>query len=167
MNNIKTRNIAYGALFIAIVTGFTFINIPIFPQGGLLHLGYIALFPIAVVFGKRYGLIAGAFGMALFDVLSQWFAWAPATFIIVGIVGYVVGFIADGGSSYLRIVVALIVGSIISVSGYFVFNAFIMGFGVPSALTSAGGDSLKLVVSVIVSIPVIPALLEVKQRFVK
>ena len=29
--------------------------------------------------------------MGLFDLLSGWTAWAPFTFIIVGIMGYVVG----------------------------------------------------------------------------
>ena len=36
-------------------------------------------------------MLAGAFGMGLFDLLSGWTAWAPFTFIIVGAMGYVVG----------------------------------------------------------------------------
>lgn len=153
-------------LFIAIVTSLTYINLPVSPSGGLVHLGYIALFPIAVVFGRRYGAVAGAIGMALFDVLSQWFLWAPATFIIVGMVGYTVGLIADGGRSPIRNVIAMFVGCLISIAGYFVFNAFVMGFGVPSALTSLGGDAFKVFASLAVSMAVIPGLLIVKKQIV-
>lgn len=167
MNNLESKKYVYGALFIAIVTSLTFINLPISPNGGLVHLGYVALFPIAIVFGKKYGMIAGAIGMALFDVLSQWFLWAPATFIIVGLVGYTVGLIADGGSNPGRNAIAMLVGSIISISGYFVFNAFIMGFGVPSALVSIGGDSFKLLFSLVISMFTVPTLLKARMQFLK
>lgn len=160
----NTRSITMAALFIAVVTTFTYIKFSISAQGGLIHLGYIALFPIAIVFGKKYGMIAGAFGMALFDVLSEWFAWAPATFIIVGAVGFTVGLIADGGESVVKNIIAMAVGTVISLAGYFVFNAFIMGFGVPSALTSMGGDAFKLVVSLGVSIVTVPVLLRIKKQ---
>ena len=162
MSNSESKKYVYGALFIAIVTALTYINLPWSPTGGLVHLGYVALFPIAIVYGKKYGMIAGAIGMALFDVLSQWFMWAPATFIIVGLVGYTVGSIADGGSSPRRNVIAMLVGSLISISGYFVFNAFIMGFGVPSAVLSIAGDSFKLVFSLVVTMFTVPAVQRAK-----
>lgn len=161
---LDTRKITMVALLIAVVTVMTYINFPIFPNGGLIHLGYIALFPIAIVFGKEVGAIAGAFGMALFDVLSQWFAWAPATFIIVGIVGYVVGLIANGGENTLRNVIAMVVGSLISIGGYFVFNAFIMDFGVASALTSSVGDALKVFTSTVVVAFLVPSIRMLKTR---
>ncbi len=164
MKNLNTKDYVMAGLFIAIVTSLTYINLPISPTGGLVHLGYVALFPIAIVYGPKYGAIAGAFGMALFDVLSQWLLWAPATFIIVGLVGYSVGLIANGGRNPLRNVIAMVVGALISISGYFVFNAFIMGFGVPSALTSLGGDSFKVFASLLVALAIIPGLLNVKKQ---
>lgn len=155
----STKGIVIGALFIAIVTTFTYINVPYSPNGGLIHLGYIALFPIAAIFGKKYGMVAGAIGMALFDVLSQWFLWAPATFIIVGIIGYVVGSISDGGKSITRNIVAMLIASVIQVTGYFLFNAYIAGFGVESAMTSIVGDSIKMLISTAVSVATIEVLL--------
>ena len=47
-------------------------------------------------------MLAGAFGMGLFDLLSGWTAWAPFTFIIVGAMGYVVGAMTEGHHSTAR-----------------------------------------------------------------
>ena len=82
------------ALFIALTYVFTaFVNVrlPITANGGLIHLGNVPLFICAILFGKKSGALAGGIGMGLFDLLSGWTAWAPFTFVIVAIMGYVVG----------------------------------------------------------------------------
>ncbi|XMB66047.1 ECF transporter S component [Mycoplasmatota bacterium zrk1] len=163
---ITTKSLMMGALFIAIVTSLTFIQLFSGPNGGLVHAGYIALFPIAIVFGKNYGAIAGAFGMALFDILSGWASWAPATFVVVGLVGYFTGLIASGGGNQKVNLLALIVGSLISISGYFIYNAFLMGFGVESALISASGDAFKVLVSSGIAIMMIPSVIRIKNQII-
>jgi uncharacterized membrane protein len=164
--NITTRSVVLGALFIAIVTLMTFINVPLFgPQGGLIHLGYVALFPIAIVYGRYLGMIAGGVGMALFDILSGWSAWAPGTFLIVGLIGYIVGLLTTGKPGMLQIVGAMVIGSLISVAGYFFYNAFIMGFGVESASVSLVGDSLKVFASLAITLFTLPALRRITVQF--
>jgi uncharacterized membrane protein len=164
--NATTRLIVLTALFIAIVTLMTFINVPLFgPQGGLIHLGYVALFPIAILYGKYVGMVAGAVGMALFDILSGWAAWAPGTFLIVGLIGYVVGFLTQNKPNTLRIALAMLLGSVISVVGYFLYNAFIMGFGVESATVSMLGDALKVGASTVITLFTYPAFLRLKSQF--
>jgi uncharacterized membrane protein len=163
---LTTRNVVLGALFIAIVTLMTFVNVPLFgPQGGLIHLGYVALFPIAILYGRYLGLIAGGVGMALFDVLSGWSAWAPGTFVIVGLIGYVVGRLTTNKSGLVNIVLAMTVGSLISIGGYFLYNAFVMGFGVESASVSLIGDSLKVFASLGITLFTLPALRRIQQQF--
>ena len=81
------RDLVIDALCIALVLAFTmFVNLrlPIAANGGLIHLGNVPLFVAAMLFGRKTGAIAGAFGMGLFDLMSGWTAWAPFTFIIVG-----------------------------------------------------------------------------------
>jgi uncharacterized membrane protein len=164
--NITTRSVVLGALFIAIVTLMTFINVPLFgPQGGLIHLGYVALFPIAILYGRYLGMIAGGVGMALFDILSGWSAWAPGTFVIVGLIGYLVGLLTTGKPGMLQIVGAMVIGSLISVAGYFFYNAFIMGFGVESASVSLVGDSLKVFASLAITLFTLPALRRITVQF--
>ena len=94
----KTKALVINALFIAltlVATMFINIRLPIMGNGGLIHLGNVPLFVAALVFGKKTGAIAGAFGMALFDVIMGWTLWAPFTFVIVGAMGYVAGLISE------------------------------------------------------------------------
>ena len=159
----QTKSLVLTALLTAIVTVMTFINIPLFgAQGGLIHLGYIALFPIAIIYGKQVGMIAGGVGMALFDILSGWSAWAPGTLIIVGVIGYVVGQLTERNKTYPVMALAMILGSLISITGYFFYNAFIMSFGVESALVSVAGDSLKVFASTVITLVIIKPLQQIK-----
>ena len=83
----STKELVLDAMFIALTYVFTaFVNVrlPIAANGGLIHLGNVPLFICAILLGKRTGMLAGAFGMGLFDLLSGWTAWAPFTFVIVG-----------------------------------------------------------------------------------
>ena len=79
----NTKELVLDAMFIALTYVFTaFVNVrlPIAANGGLIHLGNVPLFICAILLGKRTGMLAGAFGMGLFDLLSGWTAWAPFTF---------------------------------------------------------------------------------------
>lgn len=79
---------------------------------GLVHLGSAMLFIISILFGPKKGAMAGAFGMALFDILSGWTLWAPFTFITRGLQGYIVGKIAtmngkNGGNIFITLELSL------------------------------------------------------------
>ena len=83
----RTYYLVINALFIALTLVATWlinIRLPFMGSGGLIHLGNVPLFVAAMLFGRKTGAIAGAFGMGLFDLMSGWTAWAPFTFIIVG-----------------------------------------------------------------------------------
>ena len=82
---ITTRELVIDAMLIAltyIFTAFVNLRLPIAANGGLIHLGNVPLFLAAIIFGRRTGTLAGAFGMGLFDLLSGWYLWAPFTFVI-------------------------------------------------------------------------------------
>ena len=103
MKENKVQFIAITAMAVALTYVFTaFVNVrlPIAANGGLIHLGNVPLFIMAILFGKKTGAIAGGVGMGLFDLLSGWTAWAPFTFIIVGIMGYVVGVMTEKHDQY-------------------------------------------------------------------
>ena len=96
-SRFKTKDMVETALLTALVfvaTSFINIRLPIAANGGLVHLGTVMLVIAAVVFGKEKGAIAGAVGMALFDLSSGWAVWAPFTFIIRGVMGYMIGAIS-------------------------------------------------------------------------
>lgn len=120
--------ISITALFIALTYVFTaFVNIklPIAANGGLIHLGNVPLFIGAILFGKRVGAIAGGVGMALFDLLSGWTVWAPFTLITVGLMGFVVGLIAERKNKFGWYIVAIIAACAIKIVGYYIAEAII------------------------------------------
>lgn len=122
-SNTTVQSIALCGIFTALTFVFTaFINIrlPFAGQGGLIHLGNIPLFIAAILFGKKTGAVVGAFGMGLFDLLSGWTAWAPFTFIIVGLMGLAVGAIVGEDKTIKKCALAIVVALVIKVVGYYI-----------------------------------------------
>lgn len=160
-NKIGIKEIVITALFIALVFVFTaFINIrlPIGGNGGLIHLGNIPLFIAAIVFGKRTGCIAGAVGMGLFDVVSGWAIWAPFTFVIVGLMGFMVGLITEKKKShrFAWYTLAIVVALVIKIVGYYFTEVILYhNFVVPFA--SIPGNVIQVsfagIVTLIIAYP--------------
>ena len=70
----QAKDFALNGVLIALVfiaTYFIQIRLPISINGGLVHLGNVVLFTIAILFGRQKGAIAGAFGMGIFDVITR------------------------------------------------------------------------------------------------
>ncbi|MGE5702042.1 MAG: ECF transporter S component [Clostridia bacterium] len=158
-NTSKTKTIVINALFIAFTLAATmFINLrlPIMGNGGLIHLGTVPLFIAALVYGRKTGAVAGAFGMGFFDVISGWTAWAPFTFIIVGAMGYVAGLISEKmpGNRVLVYTLAVVVALVIKVVGYYfaeviLYSNWVQPFG------SIPGNVLQVVVAGIIVVPLV------------
>lgn len=129
----KTYELTVDALFIALVLVATWlinIRLPLIGSGGLIHLGNVPLFIAAMLFGKKTGAIAGAFGMGIFDIMSGWTLWAPFTFVIVGAMGFVVGLFAEKQpikNKHLNNIVSVICAIVIKVVGYYIAEGIIFG----------------------------------------
>ena len=139
MKENKVQFIAVTAMAVALTYVFTtFVNVrlPIAANGGLIHLGNVPLFIMAILFGKKTGAIAGGVGMGLFDLLSGWTAWAPFTFIIVGIMGYVVG------------------AFVIKIVGYYIAEIILYGNFV-APITSVPGNVVQIAVAAVIVLIVI------------
>ena len=133
MGQNKTMEIIIDAMFIALVFTATWlinIRLPLVGSGGLIHLGNVPLFIGGMLFGRRTGAIAGAFGMALFDLMSGWTAWAPFTFVIVGAMGYVIGWIAEKKPFKMAMtnyVLSVMLAIVIKVAGYYFAEVILYG----------------------------------------
>lgn len=147
MRDKKTIRIVASGMFVALVVVATFINVP-FPGavGGLVHLGTLMLLIIAMRFGKYYGAIAGGFGMAIFDILGGWMAWAPGTFVVRLAMGFVIGLIARDklgqGKSIPKNILAWFCGLIIMVVGYYLYEAIVFTT-FEAALLSVWGNVIQ------------------------
>ncbi|MGN0711349.1 MAG: ECF transporter S component [Anaerovoracaceae bacterium] len=157
--NSKTQALVINALFIALVYVATWlinIRLPMMGSGGLIHLGNVPLFIAAIVYGKKTGAIAGAFGMGLFDLMSGWTAWAPFTFVIVGAMGWAVGIITEKAkmrplfANTLAIAAALV----IKIVGYYfaeviLYGNWVLPFG------SIPGNVMQVVVAGVIVLPIV------------
>lgn len=159
MQNSQKRSTTYElvitALFIALVYVATWlinIRLPLVGSGGLIHLGNVPLFVAGMLFGKRTGALAGAFGMGLFDLLSGWTAWAPFTFVIVGAMGYVIGLIAEKKpfkSMLANNILSVILAIIIKIVGYYFAEVILYGNWV-APLGSIPGNIIQVGVAGII-----------------
>lgn len=153
----QTKQLVYAALGIALVficTVFVNVRLPVAANGGLIHLGNVPLFIIAILYGRWLGALAGGIGMALFDVVGGWFLWAPFTLIIVGLMGYIVGAICEKNQTLTAYVLALVVACIIKVVGYYGAEAIIYGnWLIP--MTSIPGNLIQIGVASVIVLPVV------------
>ena len=150
----RVKELTLSSIFIASVFVATYINIHVpilMGQGGLVHLGTLVMFVIAVKYGKTYGALAGGIGMALFDVLSIWAIWAPGTLVVRLIAGFVMGTVAlspEGqGKSTPRNILALLAGGAIIILGYWLFEGLFLGVGLGPAVGSIPGNILQIVIA--------------------
>ena len=154
-----TKKLTINAMCIAltfVATAFINIRLPIMANGGLIHLGNVPLFLAAMIFGKKTGALAGAFGMGFFDLISGWTAWAPFTFIIAGIMGYAVGKISEK-NTILWYIIAIVVALIIKIVGYYIAEGILYSNWIAPA-TSIPGNVVQVVTAGIIVVPIITAL---------
>lgn len=153
----QTKQLVYAALGIALVftcTIFVNVRLPIAANGGLIHLGNVPLFIIAILYGRWLGAFAGGIGMALFDVVGGWFLWAPFTLIIVGLMGYTVGAICEKNQTIKAYVLALVAACLIKVVGYYGAEGIIYGNWI-SPMASIPGNLVQIGVASIIVLPVV------------
>ena len=158
-SKFKTKDMVETALLTALVfvaTSFINIRLPIAASGGLVHLGTAMLVIASVVFGKEKGAIAGAVGMAIFDLSSGWALWAPFTFVIRGVMGYLLGAISysnnKNGNSNIINILAVIISGIWMIGGYYLTEVILYGNWF-SPVASIPGDITQIVMALIIGIP--------------
>ncbi len=157
---MSVRDLVLDGCLIAIVFVSTYLiqfRLPFASQGGLVHAGNIALFTIAMLFGSRRGALAGSFGMAIFDLVSGWALWAPFTFVVRGIMGWIIGKLSSTEETnapkfvFFNVLVIALSG-IWMMAGYYVTEVVLYGnYIVP--LNSIPGNISQIVIGVAGAIP--------------
>lgn len=166
--NYKTKDLVTSSMLIALVFVATYIHFPSpfsINSGGLIHLGNIMLFVAAIIFGKYKGAIAGSFGMGLFDLFSGYGVWAPFTFIIRGVMGFIIGHFAHSHhrnrNNFVWTIFGLVIASVWMVLGYFISNIIIY-HSVPAAISSVPGDLTQLAFGFIAGLPIVATIKKTK-----
>lgn len=163
---VQVKSLVITAIFIALTYVFTAmvnVRLPIAANGGLIHLGNIPLFIGAILFGRKTGFWAGSVGMGLFDLLSGWTIWAPCTFLTVGLMGFVVGAIAEKHRSYRWYAFGIGLACAIKIIGYFIGDVLIYHSAI-TALSSIPGNLIQVGIASAVVLAVIPQLEKAARR---
>jgi len=135
----------------ALVCVATFIiRIPNPPTQGYINFGDLMIFVSALTFGAVIGGYAGGVGSALADILAGYAHFALYTLIIKGAEGSISGLISNQ-KSMSRDVLAVIVAGVEMISGYFLIEWYLYGWG--AALTEVLGNITQIAVGGIVGIP--------------
>ncbi len=137
MTRKKISALCMAALFAALTCVTTLlIQIPM-PLGGYINLGDCFVLLGAWLLGPWYAAAAGAVGAALADVFSGYVFYAPATLLIKGAVAVTAAVtaraVAGKGHRRLAPAVSASVAEIIMVTGYYLYEALVMGFGFAGA----------------------------------
>ncbi len=150
---LATTRITLSVVLAAAVTVSTMlIRVPIPATAGYLNFGDIMIFASGLLFGSMVGGFAGGVGSAIADIIG-FPLFAPYTLVIKGLEGLLVGWISDGKSLF-RDLAGWAAGASVMILGYFVVEAFIMGFGVTAALVEVPANLLQVGSGAIVGIPV-------------
>ncbi|MBQ7037526.1 MAG: ECF transporter S component [Clostridia bacterium] len=135
--NDKTKKIVITALMAALTCVATMIiKIPS-PLNGYVNLGDCIVLVAGWMLSPAYGFLAAGLGSALADVFSGYMTYAPATFVIKGVMALV----AFYGFKFLRQklgnlpsgIISGVAAELVMILGYFVFEGFLYGF-IPSAV---------------------------------
>jgi len=152
-------DIAVTGLMIALVYVFTLIRVPLpgsLYGGGLMHFGTVPLVFASIRFGRRKGALAGAFGMGLFDLTMGYAVWAPFTFVIRGVMGWLVGWIAGGKTEkpLLWNSLAIFIGGVWMTLGYYLAQC-ILYMNWISGLYDMIGDAIQVLSALLLTLPLL------------
>jgi len=152
MKHLDTRSLSFLALFIAFTAVATYLHIP-GPSTSYFNLGEVAIYTIALTFGGKAGAVAGGVGSALMDIILGYSIWAPFTFVIKGLEGFIVGKIVSSKeqSGIERKIFAIAVGGNIMIIGYALTKAFLLSWAV--VLPEIGIDFAQMLIGGVLAIP--------------
>ena len=124
VKNLSVKKLTFAGLMAALICVLTmFPHIPIPAGSGYIHLGDGVILLAAMVVGP-WAIPAAAIGSALADIFSSFALYAPATFVIKGLVALVAWLLYRKGN-IVQTLLAFVAAEVLMVAGYFVFEWFV------------------------------------------
>ncbi|MCH5461531.1 ECF transporter S component [Lactobacillus sp. LC28-10] len=154
-HHISTREVVYLAMLIAVTVVISrFFLIPVPMTHGNVNLCDAGIFIAAVLLGRTQGAIVGAFSGLLLDLISGYTQYMIFSFIVHGLEGFVAGWLGSKKTKTAK-VIAMSVGVLVMVAGYWATDSLLYGFkvgliGIPTNFIQGivGG-----IVAYVVSVP--------------
>ncbi len=157
--------IAASAIFAGLVAVATLLLVvPIPATSGYFNLGETIIFVAALLLGPVIGMAAGA-GASIADVLVA-AQFAPGTFTIKAIEGFLVGFLFRKINRKINNItisasIAIAIGGLEMVAGYFLYETLALGYPFALALAEVPFNIVQMLVGLVVAVPVMHGVLRV------
>lgn len=149
-----TQKIVMSALLAALTCVATMIIRLPSPLGGYINLGDAVVLASAFLLPQGYMFLSAGLGSALADLFSGYLTYAPATFVIKGLMTIIAFVIFTVMSKKTKPLTAKIVGATLAeiwmVAGYLIFESFLYGF-VPS-LVNVPANAVQGVAGIVIGI---------------
>lgn len=137
-----------GVLAAAIILLTTLVSIPM-PGGlGYINLGDVGVLLAGMLLGGGWGALCAGAASALSDVLLGYTVYAPATFIIKGLVALVAGILFAKTQKKIRYA-ALYLAALIVPIGYFLYELLL--YGAASAIPNILFNTLQCMTGAVVA----------------
>lgn len=165
-NNDRTGKLVLTALMVCLVLLATYIiKIPSPFTQGYVHLGDTMIFLSVLLLGKKGGAAAAGLGSALADLMGGYAAYAPWTFIIKGLMAFIMGVFIEMmlkkkkhhvkiGSVPLIEILGMVIAGIVMVVGYAIVDGVFAGnmlAGLLGAPFNVGQFAVGLVLATILA----------------
>ncbi|BAP84735.1 membrane protein [Paucilactobacillus hokkaidonensis JCM 18461] len=121
----SVRQIIMPAMFVAatvVISRFFIIPVPM--THGNINLCDAGIFMAALLFGRRDGLIVGGLSGFILDLISGYSQYMFFSLIVHGLEGFIAGWLGYHASRKMQFL-ALFIGTIIMVGGYFVSDTIL------------------------------------------
>lgn len=145
---MKTKKIVTASLLASLICVATMlIKIPS-PLKGYINLGDCVVLLSGWCLSPLYAFLSAGVGSALADIFSGFVTYAPATFIIKGVMALLAFYLFK---SFKSRIASGAIAEIFMVLGYFVFEGFLYGFApsvvniLPNAVQGVAGLILGIV----------------------
>ena len=128
----KTKRIVMASMLAALVCIATIVIVVPTPFKGYINAGDGVVLLCGLLLSPAYGFFAAAVGAALADLILGYVIYAPATFVIKGLMALSLSFLFKNLKKHTSDAVSCVLGGIVSeaimVMGYYIYEGFLYGF---------------------------------------
>jgi len=128
------------------------------PTGGFVNLGDTVIILSAFLLSPVYAALSAGLGSMLADLLAGYAQYAPATFVIKALMALVAWLILsctkklsdkNNITSLICTILSGVCAEALMITGYFVFEAFILSYGVGGALASVLPNAMQGIAGIV------------------
>jgi uncharacterized membrane protein len=152
----KTQSIVLASMLAALTCAATMVvKIPS-PLHGYIHLGDCLVLVCGWLLGPVYGFWAAGIGSALADLFAGYLVYAPATFVIKGLMALTACVLCRNKTNVSALVFGGVTAEVLMVVGYLAFESLLYGF-VPS-LANVPANGVQGIAGIIFGVVLMKAL---------